>query len=310
MLKQLFISTLAGFLFVACGSDPKDKPVELKTFKDKLSYSLGADHAHAISESKDPNFSKYDLAEIVKGFEIGLQDENAFDDVCKATMKELLGEDGMTFNTAKAKTGSNCIGKLSASFFYQGWKQKDALDKIDMKMVLVGFEQGLRSIDTLVPRVEQGSMIQDFVVDLNKLNGIKMLEKVAQKPNTTTTASGLVLEKIQEGKGGSPLASDDILVHYILMNAHGDTLQSSFEMVDKYKQPLKPFSLLEMLPGWQEGIPMMKKGGKYHLYVPFHLAYGQQGMYNQQTGRYDIQPYETLAFYIELLDYGKAGTLK
>jgi FKBP-type peptidyl-prolyl cis-trans isomerase FkpA len=145
--------------------------------------------------------------------------------------------------------------------------------------------------------------------DMNKQNGISMLENAKKLKNTVSTSSGLVLETLQEGKGGNPSPSDDVLAHYILMNSSGDTLQSSFKMVELYKQKLTAFSLLSVVPGWTEGIPMMKKGGKYKLYLPFHLAYGEQGMFNPQTQSYDIQPFESLVFYIELLNYGKAGSL-
>lgn len=310
MLKQFFTLLIAAVLISACGDSKKEPVVELKSFKDKLSYALGADHARAISESKDPNFPKYDLEAMVKGFEDGLYNENAFDDACKSTMKAFLGEDGMSFNTKEVKNGSNCIGKLSAGFFFEGWKQKRALNQIDLKKVLIGFEHGLRGVDSLIPRVEQGSMIQDFVLDLNKMNGMQLLETASKKPNALTTGSGLVVETLQPGNGASPILENDILVHYVLMNAYGDTLQSSFEMVEKFKQPLTPVSLLDMIPGWQEGIPLMKKGGKYRLYLPYHLAYGQEGRFNQQLGRYEIQPYESLVFYIELLNFGKKGSLK
>jgi FKBP-type peptidyl-prolyl cis-trans isomerase len=53
----------------------------------------------------------------------------------------------------------------------------------------------------------------------------------------------------------------------------------------------------------------MKKGGKYRLYLPFQIAYGESGMFNPNTNSYDIQPYESLEFYIELINVGKPGSL-
>lgn len=308
-MKNRIAYTLLLVVAASCGEGAGEKEeVKLTTFKDKLSYTLGADHARAISESGDPNFAKYDITEMLEGFKEGLKNEKAFDEDCKTTMNSLFGSTGTEFNEKYAKKGSNCIGKISGIFFSTGWKEKQAMSKIDMSKVLIGFEHGLRKIDTLVPRNEQSSMIQEFMTDLNKMNGAKMIEKARKKKNVTVTQSGMVLETLQEGKGGSPASGDDIMAHYILMNSLGDTLQSSFEMVEKYKQPLTGFSLLNVVPGWQEGIPMMKKGGKYKLYVPYHLAYGEQGMFNPQSGSYDIQPYESLTFYIELIDYGKPGS--
>jgi FKBP-type peptidyl-prolyl cis-trans isomerase FkpA len=308
-MKYLVV-LLAILVLSSCSSNEKsEKALEFKTFKDKISYALGADHARAIAESGDPNFDKYLIEEIVSGFNIGVKDENAFDKSCQETIKKMFGQNGKEFNASFNKEGSNCIGKLSGMFFMNGWKQKKAFDKIDLKMVAIGFEHSLRKIDTLIPRAEQGNMIKDFITDMNKLNGNKMLANAKSLKNTITTNSGIVIETIQEGNGGNPAPGDDVLAHYILMNANGDTLQDSYKMVEMYKQELTPFSLLAVVPGWQEGIPMMKKGGKYRLYLPYHLAYGEQGMFNPQSNSYDIQPYESLVFYIDLLNYGKPGSL-
>ena len=51
-----------------------------------------------------------------------------------------------------------------------------------------------------------------------------------------------------------------------------------------------------VIPGWTYVVPKMKKGGKYRVYIPWQLAYGEQ------MGR------ESLCFVIELVDYAKAGS--
>lgn len=308
-MRNSLVIVLSIFVLFSCSETKTEKALEFKNFKEKLSYTLGADHARAISESGDKNFDKYNIDEIVKGFDAGLKDENSFDEDCKNTMKSMFGQNGTTLDEKYIQAGSTCIGKISGIFFASGWKQKKAMNKIDMKLVKLGFEHGLRKTDTIIPRQEQASIVQNFMSDLNKQNGILMLENAKQLKNTISTTSGLVLETLQEGKGGSPGSTDDVLAHYILMNSSGDTLQSSFKMVEMYKQPLQAFSLTQVVAGWTEAFPMMKKGGKYKLYLPFHLAYGEQGMFNPQSQSYDIQPFESLVFYIELLNYGKAGSL-
>lgn len=307
MKKIIFFASLVLF---SCSSKEKDEVVKLDTFKDKLSYALGADHARSIAESGDRNYENYDLAEIEAGFKAGLGDQDAFDEGCKNTLQELFGETGREFKKELAKKGSLCIGKLSSMFFYESWNRKNAMSRLDKEKLILGFRAGLNKADSLVSRGDQATLIQNFIADLNKINGSKMLEAAQKKPHTQTTASGLVLETLVEGTGGKPEPGDDVLAHYILINAQGDTLQSSYEMVEKYQQELTPFSLLSVAPGWQEGLPMMNQGGKYHLYLPFHLGYGAEGMFNQQSQRFDIQPYESLKFYIELLKYGKPGTIK
>ena len=64
----------------ACKETNQEEKIELNSASDRLAYALGADHARSISESGDPYFSRYNVDEIVKGFEIGLKDEKAFDD--------------------------------------------------------------------------------------------------------------------------------------------------------------------------------------------------------------------------------------
>ena len=60
------------------------------------------------------------------------------------------------------------------------------------------------------------------------------------------------------------------------------------------------FPLDQVIPGWTEGIQKMNKGGKIKLYVPPHLAYGDDG-------RPGIPPGSTLIFDVELLDIKSAG---
>lgn len=311
-MRNLFLIVPAICLVLASCKGNKaadEESVALNTFKDKLSYALGADHAHSISESKDPYFDRYDIDELVKGFENGVKNEKAFDEACNATMRKLYGPAGQSFDSTYVKQGSNCLGKLSGVVFLTSWKSKKALEKIDLKMAAIGFRHALLKKDTLVKKDEQASMIRTFFDDLNKMNGEKLLEKAKQIPGAKVTPQGMIIETLAEGTGGSPAKGDDVLAHYVLINSLGDTLQSSFEMVKMYQQPLNAFSLNDVVPGWKEGIPMLKKGGKYRLYLPYNMAWGDQGMFNPNTGAYDIQPYESLVFYIELIDYGKPGTL-
>ncbi len=308
-MKKYFLLTALGLILFACESSDDKEVVKLTSFKDRISYALGADHARAITESGDPNFAKYNLEKMVIGFEQGLKNKEAFDKGCESTIKKLFGNSGRSFDEAHAIEGSECIGKLSGVIFNSSWTKNKALDKIDLKLVIKGYTDGLHKIDTIIKRDEQSMMIQNFMFDIYKLNGEKMLEEAKKIKNAKVLPSGIVVQTIKEGTGTSPVKGGDVLAHYILMNALGDTLQSSFDMVKIYKQPLTPFGLANVIQGWQEGIPMMKKGGTYKLYVPFHLAYGEQGMFNPQTKKYDIQPYQSLVFYIELINHGPAGTL-
>jgi hypothetical protein len=57
----------------------------------------------------------------------------------------------------------------------------------------------------------------------------------------------------------------------------------------------------QVIPGWDEGVPGMKIGGKRCLKIPPELGYGAQGSQDQTTGQYIIPPNATLVFEIELV---------
>lgn len=307
---KLLLSVFALILlFSNCAGDSSEEKVDLKTFKDKISYALGADHARAISESGDPNYDKYNFEKLIDGFIIGLKNSETFDKDCRNTLMKLYGENGREFHEKFSIHGSECVGKLSGSIFHASWKKNKALNKIDLEKVIIGFKHGIAKKDTLVKREEQAMMIQSFMFDVYKLNGLEMIEKAKKIKGALIHSSGIVVETIEQGTGTKPAKGDDVLAHYILMNATGDTLQNSYDIVKIYKQPLTAFSLNSVIPGWQEGMPLLNKGGKYKLYIPYHLAYGETGMYNPQSKSYDIQPYQSLVFFIELINHGKSGSL-
>ena len=54
------------------------------------------------------------------------------------------------------------------------------------------------------------------------------------------------------------------------------------------------FPLNQVIKGWTEGLQLMKEGGKYRLFVPANLGYGEAG--NDNT-----EPNNVLIFDIELL---------
>lgn len=123
----------------------------------------------------------------------------------------------------------------------------------------------------------------------NKEAGAKFLEENKKKENVKVTASGLQYQIVQEGTGKQPKATDKVTVHYTGKLLDGTVFDSSVQR----GEPIE-FGLNQVIPGWTEGVQLMKEGGKIILYIPSELGYGDRDM-----GQ--IPPGSTLIFEVELI---------
>jgi FKBP-type peptidyl-prolyl cis-trans isomerase len=119
----------------------------------------------------------------------------------------------------------------------------------------------------------------------------KFLAENAQKPDVVTTKSGLQYKVISPGNGDSPKPTDEVTVNY------RGTLLDGTEFDNSYKrgQPAS-FPVSRVIPGWTEGLQLMKPGAKYELFVPPQLAYDM----NPPPGA-PIPPGSMLVFEVELI---------
>jgi FKBP-type peptidyl-prolyl cis-trans isomerase len=108
--------------------------------------------------------------------------------------------------------------------------------------------------------------------------------------NAKATASGLRYIVEKEGTGNSPKATDNVTVHYTGKFLDGKVFDSSVQR----GQPAS-FGLNQVIPGWTEGLQLMKEGGKTTFYIPYKLAYGEQGYPGA------IPPKSDLIFEVELI---------
>jgi FKBP-type peptidyl-prolyl cis-trans isomerase FklB len=123
--------------------------------------------------------------------------------------------------------------------------------------------------------------------------GEKFLADNKKREGVKETASGLQYEVITMGTGAKPGPEETVKVHYTGTLMDGTKFDSS---VDRNEPAV--FGVNQVIKGWQEGIQLMPVGSKFKFYVPYELAYGENG-----TG--PIPPYSTLIFDVELLDIVK-----
>ena len=108
----------------------------------------------------------------------------------------------------------------------------------------------------------------DAAGDVNHHAAAAFLADNAKKPDVVTTASGLQYKVLTPGSGDSPKATDEVTVNYRGTLLDGTEFDSSY----KRGQPAS-FPLNRVIPGWSEGLQLMKPGAKYQLFVPPQLGY-------------------------------------
>jgi len=119
-----------------------------------------------------------------------------------------------------------------------------------------------------------------FLVENSKKEGVQKL------------SSGLRYKIITKGKGKTPTKKDKVKIKYVGKFIDNRIFDSSLS------QP-KTFSFDAIIPGLAEGLQLMNVGSKYEFYIPYNLAYGENGVPGL------IPPFSTLIFEVELVDIEK-----
>lgn len=106
------------------------------------------------------------------------------------------------------------------------------------------------------------------------LAGKKVFEAKQGVKRAKETDSGLKILTLKRGKGKKVARNTKNTTHYKLYLADGTFIQNSRDR----KQPFV-FNLSQqpMITGFVEGILTMRAGGKARFFIPYYLAYGEQG---------------------------------
>ena len=124
---------------------------------------------------------------------------------------------------------------------------------------------------------EEAQEIEDYLSNNSNLNFILQ-------------PSGLYYLEVEEGFGLQPATSDTAYIKYTGKFLNGTVFDSNVQLPDSLIVPVNEGWLIS---GFDEGITLMKEGGKAIFLVPSKLAYGA-------TGYYTIQGYTPLLFDVEL----------
>lgn len=123
----------------------------------------------------------------------------------------------------------------------------------------------------------------------HKEEGEKYLAQNAKYDDVKVTPSGLQYSIKKQGNGPKPGPTDTVEVNY-----HG-TFINNKAFDSTYSGDPVTFPLDGVIAGWTEGLQLMPVGSIYKFYIPYSLAYGEEGYPGA------IPPFSTLIFEIELL---------
>ena len=192
---------------------------------------------------------------------------------------------------------SYAIGVLDGNFF-----KTQGISAINPAALAKGFEDAMASKAMCTPEQADSilrSQMQRMVkvkIQPNIDEGEKFLKENAKKSGVKSTSSGLQYEVITEGTGPKPAMSDNVKVHYEGFLLNGKKFDSSRDRGEPTSFPLN-----QVIRGWTEGVQLMPVGSKYKFYIPYQLAYGEQG-----AGA-DIPGGSTLIFEVELIEIVKTN---
>ncbi len=108
--------------------------------------------------------------------------------------------------------------------------------------------------------------------------------------NLKKSASGLEYVIIEQGTGGAIKDGDSVPTSYYgVRKADGFMFDNSYD-----RGGPSPFNVGGLIPGFNEGMKLLNRGGKALLIIPSKLGYGEKGAGN------DIPANADLVFYIEM----------
>lgn len=209
----------------------------------------------------------------------------------------------LTFDTVAAESKPLETQKQKASYgvgMNVGKSFKSDLIELDVESFMTGFKDALAGKESVISAAELEKALAELRDDVtkksderaaaNKKAGEDFLARNKTAKDVKTTESGLQYIVEKEGTGASPKATDTVKVHYRGTLIDGTEFDSSY----KRNEPAV-FPVGGVIKGWTEALQKMKVGGKWKLFIPADLAYGEQGQPPV------IPPASVLIFEVELL---------
>ena len=305
-MKQL-VYIFIGLFLISCSGDGENdtiendsdstqtNKVEFDTYIQKISYCIGLDHARGC-------YLTYTSAEVsdkfnIRQIELGLTDYLLGRDLRISFFEKdslldlyLLPDGGINENAVSKNDASYLVGLDEGFNMVSALVGRKIDQEIEVDYLADGVHEGMSAAEPTMPYMDARRELTKYYSKINLENGSQFMQENLLFEGVIETSSGLQYEVIEEGNGVSPNVTDSVTIHYTARFIDGRVFESTIPSNIPFKG-----SLMGVIPGWQEGVGLMKEGGMSRLYIPPTLAYGPEG-------KGVVEPNSTLIFDIELID--------
>ncbi len=195
---------------------------------------------------------------------------------------------------------TDTISYIIGADIAKSFKNNDV--QVSLDMMNLGFKAAMQGADTIFSQEQIQTIMtawnQRIIKEKqekaeresqdNRRKGAEFMAENKKKEGVIELPSGLQYKVIKEGSGVSPVDTSMVEVDYVGTLIDGTVFDSSRER----GEPIE-FAVNGVIPGWTEGLKLMKPGAVYMLYIPADLGYG-----DRQVGK--IPAGSTLIFEVEL----------
>jgi FKBP-type peptidyl-prolyl cis-trans isomerase len=162
--------------------------------------------------------------------------------------------------------------------------------------------------EAIESKIQVENALAQTKIELEELLGMNLEEVLAKKSenvklqkrgDTTILASGLKYISVIKGTGDKPKPGQRVQVYYTGKFLNGREFESN-----RKDDPFKfTIGVQQAIPGWDEGVLLMREGEKGILVLPPKLAYGRTGIKDPSNdGQYMVPPDTPVMYEIDLVD--------
>ena len=280
LTRNLLIAAVAALALAACGDDPTSSGPEI----DPNDIIANAFVEQADSVVTTESGLQYLIVEEGTGPEIQPGDSIIVDYRGQRTNGEEFSnsyETGEPLRFVLGQTRINFLGFVEGvDLMREGGTAKLLLpSNLTSGPIPVAFEVTIDEVFPATP-TDPDNIIAEAFTD--------------QAGAVATTESGLQYLQVEEGTGEAVASGDSVFVDYRGQFVNGVEFDNSYDRGQPFVFVVGSSNLI---PGFSEGVALMKEGGQAKLLLPPELAYGAFGSQNGS-----IPPSTTIYFDIELVE--------